>query len=177
VKTALLDHGSNFLLADAKSNIFGYTPYGVYVNPPFPQNQTFRETGVAKRFVRSFIHLYAPKQLPHGNGGVFMAQAYFLAKAGKLLNKPEYHAQAEKMIQWTTGHNTANLCLAMGVGFRHPVPANFVAYKIPDAMVVGFLGYANDSPYQEQSNVVEWSTQEQWDVPFAYTVAAVEWLK
>lgn len=68
--------------------------------------------------------------------------------------------QAEKMIQWITGHNTANLCLATGVGFKHPVPANFMANKISNAMMVGFLGYANDSPYQEESNVVEWSTQD-----------------
>ena len=177
VKQSLVEYGSKFLLADAQCNPFGYTPYGIYVNPPFPTNQLFRPTGTENRFVRSFIHLYAPKQLPHGNGAVVMSQAYFLAKSGKLFAKPEYQVQAEKLLQWTTGHNTANLCLALGVGFRHPVPANFVAYKIPDAMVVGFLGYANDTPYQEESNVVEWSTQEQWDVPFAYTVAAIEWLK
>jgi hypothetical protein len=177
VKKSLLEFGHNFLLADAKNNIFSYTPYGVYVSPPYPEQQVFRKTGVDQRFVRSFIHLYAPKQMPHGTGGVLMAQAYFLAKAGKLFNQTAFHSQAEKMIQWTTGHNPANLCLALGVGFRHPVPANFVAYKIPEPMVVGFLGYANDSPYLEQSNVIEWSTQEQWDVPFAYTVCAIEWLK
>ena len=177
VKFALNEYASKYLLADAKTNIFSYTPYGIYVNPPFPDHQTFRSTGVTNRYVRSFIHLYAPKQLPHGTGAVIMAQSYFLAKTGNLLNHPEYQVQAEKMIQWTTGHNPANLCLAMGVGFRHPVPANFVTYQIPDAMVVGFLGYATDAPYEEESNGVEWSTQEQWDVPFAYTVAAIAWLK
>ncbi len=177
VSAALHEYADKYLLADAASNIFSYTPYGVYVDPPYPGQQKFRSTGVQNRFVRSFIHLYAVRPMPHGCGGVLMAQAYFLAKAGKLLNHPEYSTQAEKMIQWTTGHNPAALCLAMGVGFRHPVPAHFAAYKIPDAMVVGFLGRADDTPYQETSNVVEWSTQEQWDVPFAYTVAAVAWLK
>ncbi len=177
VEAALNEYAGKYLLADAASNIFSYTPYGVYVDPPFPGQQKFRSTGHERRFVRSFIHLYADKQMPHGCGGVLMAQAYFLAKSGRLLNNAEYLAQAEKMIQWTTGHNPANVCLATGVGFRHPIPANFVAYKIPDAMVVGFLGRADDTPYQETSNGVEWSTQEQWDVPFAYAVAAVAWLK
>jgi hypothetical protein len=176
-RSALHEYAGRYLLADALSNPFGYTPYGVYVNPPYPKDQRFRETQVKDRYIRSFIHLFAGKQMPHGNGGVVSAQAYFLAKAGKLMGKPEYLAAAEKLIQWTTGHNPAGLCLATGVGFRHPVTANFVAYKIPEAMVVGFLGYPDDSPYIETSNAIEWSTQEIWDVPFAYTVAAVSYFK
>lgn len=177
VQKAISAYAENYLLKDASSNIFGYTPYGVYVDPPYPTYQNFRPSGNDNRFVRSFIHLFAEKQMPHGTGAVLMAQAYFLAKAGKLLNKPEYSKQAERNIQWTTGHNPAGLCLATGVGFRHPVAANFVAYKIPEAMVVGFLGYPNDSPYEEQSNAIEWSTQEIWDVPFSYTIGAIEYLK
>jgi len=176
IKDALTDYAENYLMKDSRTNIFGFTPYGIYVNPPYPNYQTFRQTGNKNRFVRSFIHLYAEKQMPHGTGAVAMSQAYFLAKAGKLFQKPEYIQQAEKLIQWTTGHNPAGLCLATGVGFRHPVPANFVAYKIPEAMVVGFIGYPDDKPYIEQSNAVEWSTQEVWDVPYAYTIAAIQFL-
>lgn len=177
VKAAVTDYADNFLLADAKSNVFGYTPYGVYVDPPFPEHQKFRDTGVRNRYIRSFIHLYAEKQMPHGCGGVLLAQAFFLAKAGKLLNSGKYSEHAEKLIQWTTGHNPAEICLPSGVGFKHAVPASFVAYKIPEAMPVGFLGYPDDSPYQETSNAVEWSTQEIWDVPFAYAICAIEYLK
>ncbi len=174
---AVTEYGDRFLLADAGSNAFGYTPYGVYVTPPYPEHQTFRPAGVAGRFVRSFIHLFARQQMPHGTGATLMHQAYFLAKAGKLLGRRDYRSHAEKLIQWTTGHNPAGLCLATGVGFRHPVPANFVAYKIPEAMVVGFIGYPDDSPYVETSNAVEWSTQEIWDVPFAYTIGTIEYLR
>ena len=174
---AITEYAEKYLIADSKSNPFSFTPYGIYVNPPFPKDQKFRETGVKDRYVRSFIHLFAERQMPHGTGGVVMSQAYFLAKAAKLMNKPEYKSLAEKLVQWTTGNNPAGLCLATGVGFRHPVTANFVAYKIPEAMVVGFLGYPNDSPYIETSNAIEWSTQEIWDVPFAYTIGAIEYLK
>jgi hypothetical protein len=149
----------------------------VYVNPPFPDYQKFRPTGITNRYVRSFIHLFAEKQMPHGCGGVVMSHACFLARAAALLNNREYRDHAERLIQWTTGHNPAGLCLTSGVGFRHPVPANFVAYRIPDAMVVGFLGYPDDSPYIETSNAVEWSTQEIWDVPFSYAISAIEYLK
>lgn len=175
--SALVEYAERYLLEDSKSNVFGFTPYGVYVNPPYPQYQTFRETSAGNRFVRSFIHLYAEKPIPHGVGGVTMAQAYFLAKAGKIFQKREYTDAAEKLIQWTTGHNPSGLCLATGVGFRHPVPANFVEYKIPEAMVVGFIGYPDDKPYIEKSNALEWSTQEIWDVPFAYTIAAIQFIK
>ena len=45
--------------------------------------------------------------------------------------------------------------------------------EIPEAAVVGFLGRADDSPYIETSNAVEWSTQEIWDIPYLYAIGAI----
>jgi hypothetical protein len=74
--------------------------------------------------------------------------SFYITGVGGRLQRTPSPAQAEMMIQWTTGHNPAALSPAMGVGFCHPVPAHFVAYRIPDAMVVGFPGRADDTPQQ-----------------------------
>jgi hypothetical protein len=177
VKASIIEYADKYLIADATNNAFGYTPYGIYVNPPFPDYQKFRETGVKNRYIRSFIHVYGEKQMPHGCGGVLMSQACFLAKAGKKLKIKRYTEHAERLIQWTTGHNPAEVCFATGLGFKHAVPASYVVYKVPEAMSVGFMGYPDDKPYQETSNAIEWSTQEIWDVPFFYTVCAIQYLK
>jgi Glycosyl hydrolase family 9 len=175
-KKSVESYITNFLLKDAQNNIFGYTPYGVYVDPLYQNLQKFRPIE-KKHFVRSFIHSFGEKPLPHGGGGALMAQAYALSKAGAFFNQPEWQKHAEKLIQWSTGHNTEGLCLTTGVGFKHPTTVNYVGYKTPDAFPIGFLGNPDDSPYMETSNQLEWSTQEQWDVPFFYLVDAISYLK
>jgi hypothetical protein len=174
-KQAVTQYIESYLLADAKNNIFGYTPYGIYVKPPYPNLQTYRKVN-DKHSVRSFVHVFADKQLPHGCSGVAMSQAYLMAKAGHFFANNSYKQSAEKLIQWVTGHNPEGLCLTTGVGYRIPVTVNYMGYKTPDAFAIGFLGKPNDNPYMETSNNVEWSTQEQWDVPFFYLVDAVTYI-
>jgi hypothetical protein len=173
---ALRLHVDRYLLADAQSNPFGLTPYGVFVNPPRPDIQVFRPAGRG-RGVRTFIHPYNAIQMPHGVGGVVMQQAYLLARAGRAMKRPDWQAHAERLLQWALGHNPEGLCLFTGVGFHHPMPASFLNYKIPEAAVVGFLGRADDSPYIETSNAVEWSTQEIWDIPYLYAIGAIAYLE
>jgi hypothetical protein len=174
-KKAVVQYIENYLLQDAKTNCFGYTPYGVYVKPPYTNLQTYRKANNV-HMVRSFVHLFADKQLPHGCSGVVMSQAYLMAKAGHVFASKHYKQSAEKLIQWVTGHNTEGLCLTTGVGYRNPVVVNYMGYKTPDAFPVGFLGKPDDTPYMETSNNVEWSTQEQWDVPFFYLVDAITYI-
>jgi hypothetical protein len=174
-RQAVVRYIDEYLLRDAQSNVFGYTPYGVYVQPPYPGLQIYRRAN-DQHFVRSFIHLFADKQLPHGCGGVLMGQAYIMAKAGHFFSNKNYKDAAERLIQWATGHNTEGLCLTTGVGYRNPVVVNYMGYKTPDAFPVGFLGRPDDSPYMETSNNVEWSTQEQWDVPFFYLIDAITYI-
>ncbi len=174
-KQAVVNYIEKYLLQDAKNNLFGYTPYGVYVKPPYPNLQNYRKAN-NEHTVRSFIHVFADKQLPHGCGGVIMSQAYLMAKAGHFFANKNYKQSAEKLIQWATGHNTEGLCLTTGVGYRTPVVINYMGYKTPDAFPIGFLGRADDTPYMETSNHMEWSTQEQWDVPFFYLIDAITYL-
>jgi hypothetical protein len=174
-KQAVKEYIEKYLLKDAAQNAFGYTPYGVYVKPPYPDLQTFRKAN-DQHSVRSFIHLFADKQLPHGCGGVLMSQACLMAKAGSFFGEEGYKQAAERLIQWVTGHNIDGLCLTTGVGYRNPTTVNYMGYKTPDAFPVGYLGRPDDSPFMETSNAVEWSTQEQWDVPFFYLVQAISYL-
>ena len=175
-KEAVFAYFNDYLLKDAKSNPFAIPPYGVYVDPPYTQEQTFRDAGNG-RFVRTFIHVFSPTPIPHGNGGGLLQQGYALARAGKFFEQQPWKDAAEKILQWSTGHNTTGLCLFTGVGFKHPVPASFMNYKIPSGVSVGFFGRPDDTPYLETSNAIEWSTQEIWDVPYFYTIGLICYLQ
>jgi hypothetical protein len=174
-RAAIIRYVDGYLLADAASNPFGVGPYGVYVNPPSPELQRFRDAGRG-RGVRTFIHPFNPQQIVHGTGGVVMHQAALCSKAGRLLQRPDWLAAAERMLQWTLGHNPEGLCLHTGVGYRHPTPFSGYVTQVPDAICVGHIGRPDDTPYQETSPLIEWSTQEIWDIPHAHMTEAVLWL-
>ena len=171
--TAFIDQ---YLIADGNSNPFGLPPYGVYTNPSFTQDQKFRKIS-NDRYIRTFIHVFHENPIPHGTGGTILQQGYLMARAGNHFNNKKWKDQAERVMQWSTGNNTAGLCLFYGVGFKHATPANFVNYNVPDGVSVGFLGRPDDTPYMEYSNAIEWSTQEVWDVPFYYMVGLISYLK
>ncbi len=46
---ALARYFDGFVRADAQSNPFGYPPYGIYLDPPHPERQTFRDGRLASR--------------------------------------------------------------------------------------------------------------------------------
>lgn len=172
---AVESYVDGYLLADAASNPFGIVSYGVYVHPPMPRDQTFRDAGLG-RFVRTFIHVFSEAPMPHGVNAGFLHQGYLMARAGKHLGRRDRQDGARRLLGWSTGHNPTGLCLFTDLGFKHPVPASFMNTKIPSAAVVGFLGRPEDTPYLETSNAVEWSTQEIWDVPFYYAIGLVSHL-
>jgi hypothetical protein len=175
VKTAVAGYIDNFLLADAKSNPYGYTPYGAYIKKPHEEHQLFRDAGRG-RGVRSFIHPFNEQFMVHGTNGVVMNHAYLLAKAGVLLGKKEWKQHAEKLLQWSTGHNPAGLSLFFGIGFKFPVPYSGLNLNIPQCALNGFVGRNDDTPYLETSNVILWNTQEIWDIPYQYAVGAAAFL-
>ncbi len=165
----------SYLLRDAASNPFSVTPYGVFVKPLHADEVAFRDAGGGNS-VRTFISPLNAQEMVHGTDAVLMHHAYLLARAAFLWKNDLYRGQSEKLIQWATGHNTTGLCLFTGLGFRHPVIASFVNYRIPDATVDGFVGRLDDTPYMETSNAIEWNTQEVWGVPFYHAIGAVTYL-
>ncbi len=175
-KIALTNYIDSYLLKDAKSNPYHLSPYGVYVNPPYPSNQVFRKAN-DRHFVRTFIHVFSDRPIPHGVNQVFLQQGYLMARAGKALQKEEWQQAAERILNWSLGYNPYGLCLFTGVGFKHPIPASFMNYKIPSAALNGFIGTPDDQPYIETRNLVEWSTQEAWDVPYTYAIGLISFLK
>lgn len=175
-KSSLSMYIDHYLLEDAKSNPFSIPPYGVYVEPPFNKEQTFRKVN-KERSIRTFIHVYSENPIPHGVNQVFLEHGYLMARAGKLMGKKEWQDAAEKILSWSMGHNPFGLCLFTGVGFKHPVPASFMNYKIPSAAMVGFLGTPDDKPYLETNNLIEWSTQEIWDVPYFYAIGIISYIE
>lgn len=48
--------------------------------------------------------------------------------------------------------------------------------QVPDAFCVGHIGRPDDTPYLEASPLIEWSSQEIWDIPHGYLVEAALWL-
>ena len=174
-KAAIALHCDGYLAADAASNPFSIVPYGVYVNPPNPELQTFRDAG-GGRGIRTFIQTFGAQNIIHGTSSVLLAKAAVLAKASALLGNPAWRALAEKQIQWTLGHNTVNRSLYNGIGYRQPVFYGLLTTQIPDATVAGFIGHPDDTPYLEESFALIWSTLEIWDVPYQHLMKAVRWI-
>jgi len=165
-------HIDRFLLADAGSNAYAVTPYGAYVRMVRPEMQTYRDAGRG-RGVRTFIHPFNDQFMVHGTNGVLMHQAELLARAGRYFGEPLYRHQAERLLQWSMGHNPTGLSTFTGIGWKHPVGFSMVNLKIPEAVLNGFAGRPDDTPYLQTSNLIEWNTQEVWGVPYVHAIGAV----
>jgi hypothetical protein len=161
-----------YLVADAGSNPFAYTPYGVFWEPVSADQQTFRDAGGGLG-IRSFMPVFNEQSIVHGTSSVITAHADVLAMAARLLNRPDWKDLAERQLQWLLGHNTLNRSLFNGIGYRQPVAYGFRVPQIPEGTVIGFIGRQDDSPYLEESFAIEWNTLEHWDVPFGHAIRAV----
>lgn len=176
VRQAVTSYIEHYLLADCHSNPFHLTPYGVYVRPPQSDRQAFRDAG-GGRGVRTFIHPFNSQGIVHGTSSVLMSHAHLLARAGTLLDRPSWKYAAERLLHWCLGHNTLNRSLFSGIGYRQPVGYSFRIPQLPEAMLVGFIGRPDDSPYLEESTAIEWNTLEYWSVPFLQAAQAACWLR
>ena len=172
----VIDYIENYLLADCASNPFSLTPYGVYFHPPNRERQLFRDAGNG-RGVRTFMHPFNAQGIVHGTSSVLMSHAHLLARAAALLNQPAWRSPAERLLHWCLGHNILNRSLFSGIGYRQPVGYSFRIPQIPEAMVTGFIGRPDDSPYLEESTAIEWNTLEYWSVPFLQAAQAACWLR
>lgn len=176
VERAVRHYLDDYLLADMQSNPFGLCPYGVYLAPPSPERQRYRDAGLG-RGVRSFIHPFNEQQIAHGTLSAVMQQAHALARAAATFGEPRYRVAAERLLQWGCGHNPAGMCQFLGVGSRCPVPFSSHHYHIPECCVVGFNGFPDDRPHIEESTSADWTTQEVWTVPYSHAVQAVAGLE
>jgi hypothetical protein len=167
---------SNYLLADARSNPFGLTPYGVYFAVPQPERQSFRDAGQG-RGVRTFMHPYNHAGIVHGTSSVVLSHAHLMARAARLFCEPQWKAAAERLLQWCLGHNIRNRSLFSGIGYRQPVGYSFRIPQIPEATMTGFIGRPDDTPYLEESTAIEWNTLEYWSIPFVHAAQAACWLR
>ncbi len=172
---AVRDYIEGYLLADSVSNPFSLTPYGVYLRPPAPDRQTFRDIG-SGRSVRTFIHPFNEQGIVHGTSSVLMSHAHLLARASVVFNQPAWRDAAERLLHWCLGHNTLNRSLITGIGYRQPIGYSFRLPQLPEAMIVGFIGRPDDSPYLEESTAIEWNTLEYWSVPHIHAAMTACWL-
>ena len=175
-RDGVIQYVEHYLLADSSSNPFSLTPYGVYLHPREPERQIFRDAG-AGRGVRTFMHPFNEQGIVHGTSSVLMSHAHLLARGAALLGMPQWRAAAERLLHWCLGHNTCNRSLFSGIGYRQPVGYSFRVPQLPEAMVVGFIGRPDDSPYLEESTAVEWNTLEYWSVPYQQAAQAAVWLR
>jgi hypothetical protein len=164
-----------YLLADAAGNPFGLTPYGIFLHPERLDKQLFRAAGDG-RWIRTFMPPFNRYGLVLGLGGVLMSHAHALAKAGSLMDRDAWKRHAERLLQWTAGHNTRNRSLFTGIGYRQPVGYSFRIPQIPEALLAGFIGREDDSPYVEEGTATAWNTQEYWGVAYLHAASAVAWL-
>ena len=165
-----------YLLAESATNPFGLTPYGVYYNPPHLDRQHFRDAGNG-RGVRTFIHPFNAQGIVHGTSSVLMSHAHLLARAASLLHQPHWRSASERLLHWCLGHNTLNRSLFSGIGYHQPIGYSFRIPQLPEAMMVGFIGRPDDSPYLEESAAIEWNTLEYWSIPFLNAAQTACWLR
>lgn len=171
-EAAVRSYIDDYLLADADSNPYGLPPYGVFINPPRPQDEFFRPAGRG-RGVRTFLPPFNKDMMVHGTNAVLMTQAHLLARAGKYFGVADYCDHAEKLLQWSMGHNTVGFSTFSGIGYRHPLPYSVYCLKVPEAVMNGFCGRPDDTPYLETGNTIQWNTQEIWGVPYAHAMGAL----
>jgi Glycosyl hydrolase family 9 len=174
-RQAVFNYIENYLLADCSRNPFSLTPYGVYFDPPHPERQLFREAG-SGRGVRTFMAPFHSQGMVHGTNSVLMSHAHLLARSAEQLHTPAWRGAAERLMHWCLGHNTLNRSLFSGIGYRQPIGYSFRIPQLPEAMVVGFIGRPDDSPYLEESTAIEWNTLEYWSIPFLQAAQAACWL-
>jgi hypothetical protein len=175
-REAVITYVERYLLADSTSNPFALTPYGIYTHPPQPERQLFRDAG-AGYGVRTFMHPFNAQGIVHGTSSVLMAHAHLLARGAAVLDQAHWRPAAERLLHWCLGHNICNRSLFSGIGYRQPVGYSFRIPQLPEAMVVGFIGRPDDSPYLEQSTAIEWNTLEYWSVPYQHAAQAASWLR
>jgi Glycosyl hydrolase family 9 len=175
-KEAVSAYIEQYLLADAKANPFALTPYGVYLDPPERERQTFRDAG-SGRGVRTFMHPFNAQGIVHGTSSVLLSHAHLLARAAHQIHRPGWRAPAERLLQWCLGSNTLNRSLFSGIGYRQPFGYSFRIPQIPEAPVTGFIGRPEDTPYLETSTSIEWNTLEYWSMPHIQAAQAACWLQ
>ena len=175
-REAVMAYVERYVLADSTSNRFALTPYGVYAKPPQPDRQMFRDAGEGYG-VRTFMHPFNAQGVVHGTSSVLMAHAHLMARGAAVLDYPQWRPAAERLLHWCLGHNTCNRSLFSGIGYRQPVGYSFRIPQLPEAMMVGFIGRPDDSPYLEESTAIEWNTLEYWSVPYQQAAQTACWLR
>ena len=93
------------------------------------------------------------------------------------MNRPDWRGTAERLLHWCIGNNTLNRSLFTGIGYRQPIGYSFRIPQLPEAMLVGFIGRPDDTPYLEESAAIEWNTLEYWSVPYLHAAQAACWLR
>lgn len=175
-RDAVAAYIDGYLLPESRSNPFALTPYGIYFQRPDPERQVYREAGRG-RGIRTFLHPFNAQGIVHGTSSVLMSHAHLLARAAIQLQQPGWRALSERLLHWCLGHNSLNRSLFSGIGYRQPIGYSFRIPQIPEAMMVGFIGKPDDSPYLEESTAIEWNTLEYWSVPFQHAAQAACWLR
>lgn len=175
-RSAVFAYIENYLLADCDTNPFSLTPYGIYLHPEQMDRQLFRDAG-GGRGVRTFMHPFNEQGIVHGTSSVLMSHAHLLAKTAALFECGAWRHAAERLLQWCLGHNTLNRSLFAGIGYRQPIGYSYRIPQLPEAMVVGFIGRPDDSPYLEESTAIEWNTLEYWSIPYLHAAQAACWLQ
>jgi hypothetical protein len=165
LERSITNYIENYVLKDAQSNPFHVNPYGIYLKTPFKEFQTYRTAGENK-YIRTFMHPITEEEVIHGTNSVVTHHAGLLIELSFLMQQVEWKVAGERLIQWAMGHNMDGVSLFSGIGYRLPVAFSAVHPQIPHAPYAGYIGTPEDTPYQETTNWMEWSTQEVWDVPF-----------
>ena len=163
-KNAIKMYCDDFVLPVSKQNIFGLTPYGIYLD----QNQFGRQLG-RKIWYRYFKGHFASKNSQGdykylGMNANIAGKGVALMKAAKIFNNKEYAAVAQHQLDWILGMNPFNKSTMVGVGPDQPI--HYTGSQSPPktplidgAVRNGIVGDINDEPDLMNGS---WQTCEYW---------------
>jgi hypothetical protein len=133
----------NYLAPMAERNPFGIVPYGLFRQPPGGGRQ-----------VGKFWYRYFFPDNPNWVVGInanLASAGVGLALAGRLLERPEWTALAQRQLDWILGVNPFNASTVMGSGYNNPQHMLSGGYYpptpyLPGAVMNGLSGDAGDAP-------------------------------
>lgn len=176
VRHAIARHIDEYLVRDAQSNPFGLPPHGAYLRPEHEDRQLFRSADAGSASVRTFMAPWNRDRIVHGTSAVLAHQSLLLARAGLEWGRSDWVDVAEGILRWFTGANTEGMSLYTDIGYRRPVVFSPRAVNVTGALMNGFVGRPDDTPYLETSTAVAWNTQEIYGVATVYAAQAARLL-
>jgi hypothetical protein len=172
-RDALALHIEGYVLPMCARNAYGIFPYGLYIGSPTPER--FRP--IEGRLTYRHFHQVRKQFWWQGLNCHYASFAAVLARAAKVLNRPDYRLAAYRQLEWILGANPFGASMMTGQGIRHPYPHSRFVGLLPGGIMNGIAGNVDDEPVLDMEYGFDWRTTEYWSPHVAWYIWAVSALE